>query len=104
MNFGHAAPGLGAWPRAKSKPVAEYCTVLSVSTPMAFDALLMTALASCADAVQTSTAASPNTARDFFNICVPLQCEKGQQVTHVVELLESIHTLDDRRCPLGTQD
>ena len=49
MNFGHGELGFGAWPSAKSKPVAEYCTVFSVSTPIAFDALAMTVRASCAE-------------------------------------------------------
>ena len=68
MNFGQGEAGLGAWPRAKSSPVAEYCTVFSVSTPMALDALPMTAPASCADVVHPSTAANANPARHFFNM------------------------------------
>src|SRR5438105_14081696 len=54
MNFGHGELGLGAWPSAKSKPVAEYCTVLSASTPSAFDALPMTVVASCAEGIATA--------------------------------------------------
>src|SRR5206468_2589205 len=71
MNFGHGELGLGAWPSAKSKPVAEYCTVLSVSTPSAFDAPLMTAVASCAEgaaAASTSPTISPSPARLFLTI------------------------------------
>src|SRR4029077_567707 len=71
MNFGHGEAGFGAWPRAKSMPVAEYCTVFSVSTPMALDALPMTALASWAEAVQASTTANPNAVRYFLNTCSP---------------------------------
>src|SRR4030088_3303602 len=68
MNFGHGEAGFGAWPRAKSRPVAEYCTVLSVSTPMALAALPMTAPASCADVVQTSIAASASADKHFLNM------------------------------------
>ena len=69
MNFGHGELGFGAWPSAKSKPVAEYCTVFSVSTPIAFDASAMTVLASCAEAVQVSAAAAASTIKQFLNIC-----------------------------------
>src|SRR6266496_5152040 len=71
MNFGHGELGLGAWPSAKSKPVAEYCTVLSVSTPSVFDALPMTVAASCAEgiaAARATTAINPSPARLFFTI------------------------------------
>src|SRR5580765_7575912 len=71
MNFGHGELGFGAWPSAKSKPVAEYCTVLSVSTPSAFDAPTMTAAASCAEGVAVASASptiSPSPARLFLTI------------------------------------
>src|SRR5712691_6457302 len=68
MNFGHGELGFGAWPRAKSMPVAEYCTVFSASTPMALDAFPTTVLASCAEAVQTSNAASASPVRHFLSI------------------------------------
>src|SRR4029079_19823009 len=71
MNFGHGELGFGAWPRAKSKPVAQYCTVLSVSTPSAFDAPLMTAVASCAEGAAVASASptiSPSPARLFLTI------------------------------------
>src|SRR5258705_12353750 len=68
MNFGNGEDGFGAGPSAKSMPVAENCTVLSVSTPMTFDALPMTVLASSAEPDQASRAANPTTTRHFFNI------------------------------------
>src|SRR6266404_4334372 len=71
MNFGHGADGLGAWPSAKSCPVAEYWIVLSVSAPIVFDALAMTPFASCADVVQTRAAASESPARTFLFIVHP---------------------------------
>src|SRR5262245_44011773 len=79
MNFGHGELGFGAWPRAKSRPVAEYWTVFSVSTPIALDALPMTVLASCAEAVQTSSAASASPVRHFLNISHRLSL--GRSVT-----------------------
>src|SRR5262245_1054375 len=51
MNFGHGALALGFCPSAKSKPVAEYCTVFNVSAPKDFDTLPIAALTSCADAI-----------------------------------------------------
>src|SRR6266446_3692730 len=71
MNFGHGELGFAAWPRVKSSPVAEYCTVLRVSTPMVLEALPMTAFASCAEGVHTSTTNSPKTAKDFLNMLPP---------------------------------
>src|SRR5919197_4485065 len=71
MNFGHGELGFGACPSAKSKPVAENCTLFSVSTPIAFDAFAMTVRASCAEAVQMKTMASASVARDFFTIEPP---------------------------------
>src|SRR5205809_1717656 len=71
MNFGHGDEGFGACPSAKSYPVAEYSTVLSVSTPSAFDAFAMTPFASCADVVQPSAAASETAARTFLFIIHP---------------------------------
>src|SRR5829696_6679273 len=68
MNFGHGKPGFAAWPRAKSNPVAENCTVFSVSTPIAFDAVAITDLASCANATQTSAAAMAHAAQIFLNM------------------------------------
>src|ERR1700720_1099018 len=70
MNFGHGELGFGAWPSAKSAPVAEYCTVFRVSAPIAFAALLMTVLASCAEAVHTSIVASARPARHFLSMFV----------------------------------
>src|SRR3989442_12320173 len=81
MNFGHGELGFGAWPRAKSMPVAEYCTVFSASTPMALDAFPTTVLASCAEAVQTSNAASASPVRHFLNISHRLS--RGRSVTRV---------------------
>src|SRR5262245_46360596 len=49
-------------------PVAEYCTVFRVSTPMVLDALPMTVRASCADAVQTRSAASASPSEHPLNI------------------------------------
>src|ERR1041385_366331 len=77
MNFGHGALGFGAWPSAKSKPVAEYCTVFSASTPSALAALPTTAAASCADGVVDATAISAisvSTATRFFSIKHRLSC------------------------------
>src|SRR5262245_21524064 len=71
MNFGHGELGFGACPSAKSKPVAEYCTVLSESTPSAFDAPAMTAVASCAAGAAAASASptiSPSPARLFLTI------------------------------------
>src|SRR5438552_1355791 len=58
MNFGQGELGFGACPSAKSYPVAEYCTVLSASTPIAFDAPAITVCASCAETDHTSPAVS----------------------------------------------
>src|SRR5436190_6597685 len=71
MNLGHGELGFGAWPSAKSRPVAEYCTVLRVSTPIAFDAAAIAGLASWADVVHTAVIASADAARHFFNIIAP---------------------------------
>ena len=71
MNFGHGELGFGACPRAKSKPLAEYSTVFSVSTPRVFDAPAITDFASCADADQTQSAASDTTARTVFLMVHP---------------------------------
>src|SRR5262245_2528145 len=68
MNFGHGRLGVAFWPSAKSWPVAEYCTVFNVSTPIAFDAAATTAFASCADPVHTSNAASPTEITQFFHM------------------------------------
>src|ERR1044071_5050768 len=68
MNFGQGELGFGACPSAKSKPVAENCTVFMASTPMAFDAPAITDLASCADAVQTIAAASAHPAQILLNM------------------------------------
>src|SRR6267154_6692958 len=65
MNFGHGEAGFGACPSAKSIPVAEYSTVLSASTPIAFDALAMIDCASCADAVRIRSAATDPIDRIF---------------------------------------
>src|SRR5260221_10614372 len=56
MNFGHGELGFGAWPSAKSYPVAEYCTVFSASTPIAFDAVATTVAASSAAWTMTAAA------------------------------------------------
>src|SRR5437016_1743575 len=66
MNFGHGELGFGAWPSAKSAPVAEYCTVFRVSAPIAFAELVMTVLASCAEAVHTSIVASTRPVAHFL--------------------------------------
>ena len=66
MNFGQGELGFGTCPSAKSKPVAEYSTVFSVSTPRAFDAPAMTDFASCADVDQTKSAAIDTAARTVF--------------------------------------
>src|SRR5213592_2366495 len=71
MNFGHGELGFSAWPRAKSRPVAEYCTVFRVLTPIAVEASPITFLASCADAIQTSITASASPARHVLNIVPP---------------------------------
>ena len=68
MNFGHGELGLGACPSAKSNPVAEYCTVLSVSTPSAFDAFAMIVAASWAEALKVARAAIESAARISFFI------------------------------------
>src|ERR1700687_103495 len=77
MNFGHGELGFGAWPSAKSAPVAEYCTVFRVSTPIAFAALLMTVLAPCAETVQTSIVASARPARHFLTMFFFLSAIRG---------------------------
>src|SRR5262245_7235344 len=68
MNLGQGELGFGAWPSAKSRPVAEYCTVFKVSTPIALDALAMTVLASWADALQTTSAARTDPLSHFFSM------------------------------------
>src|SRR5213080_1826978 len=68
MNFGHGELGFGACPSAKSKPVAEYWTVFSVSTPIALDAAAMALGASCADRFQVASAARASAERHFFNM------------------------------------
>src|SRR5258705_1709891 len=106
MNFGHGELGFGAWPRVKFRPGAEYCTVFKVSTPMALEALPMTAFASCAEGVQTSTTNSPKTARDFLNMFASLfalERQEGQEFAHVIQLLQCVHTLNNRFRPRGTQ-
>src|SRR6516162_160820 len=64
MNFGQGKLGLAFWPMAKSKPDPEYSTVLSA--PIALDALSMTVLASCANAVDANSRTIRVT--DFLNI------------------------------------
>jgi hypothetical protein len=71
MNFGHGELGFGAWPSAKSRPVAEYCTVFKLSTPIALDAAAMTAFASWADALKTTSAARTDPLSHFFNMVAP---------------------------------
>src|SRR5215831_5730468 len=71
MNFGHGELGFGAWPSAKSIPVAENWTVFRVSTPMALEALAMTALASWADGIPTTRAASASPAKAFLSMVPP---------------------------------
>src|SRR5262245_38867174 len=46
--------------------------VFRLSPPIAFDALAMTVLASCAATTQQSEATRPTAASDFFNIRAPL--------------------------------
>jgi hypothetical protein len=65
---GHGELGLYAWPSTKSKPVAEYSIVFRVSAPIAFDAVLITVLASCAAAGAASQARSRTTATDVLTI------------------------------------
>src|SRR5258708_37764917 len=92
MNLGQGELGFGAWPSAKSAPVAEYCTVFRVSTPMAFVALLMTVLASCAEAVHTSIVASARPVRDLLSMflflsvmpCSRSRCAFGHVVRAVI--------------------
>src|SRR5215510_102879 len=71
MNFGQGELGFGAWPRAKSIPVAEYCTVFNASTPIAFDALAMTVCASCAEPTHTIAATSVAPIRLFLSMMPP---------------------------------
>jgi hypothetical protein len=66
MNFGHGELGFGAWPIAKSIPVAEYCTVFSLSTPIAFEASPIAVFASCAEVVETITETNATPARTFL--------------------------------------
>src|SRR3954471_2679971 len=68
MNFGHGDEGFAAWPSAKSRPVAEYCTVLSASTPIARDASAMTDFASCAAGTPMTREASASAAKHFFSM------------------------------------
>src|SRR6185436_8222323 len=63
MNFGHGDAAFGAWPSAKSWPVAEYSTVFSASTPIAFEALAMAEPASCAEGLANKSAARPSAVR-----------------------------------------
>src|SRR2546425_1787988 len=63
MNLGQGRFGLAFWPMAKSKPEPEYSTLFI--GPIAFVALSMTVLASCAKAVVVS---SSTTARTHLRI------------------------------------
>src|SRR5262245_21294222 len=71
LNFGQGEAGVGAWPSAKSYPVAEYCTVLSASTPIALDAAPTTEAASCADGTDASRRARTSATQQCFTILVP---------------------------------
>src|ERR1700704_2822124 len=73
MNFGHGELGFGAWPIAKSIPVAENCTVFSLSTPIAFEASPIAVFASCAEVVETIAEANARPARHFFNMLPPTE-------------------------------
>src|SRR5262245_48319400 len=68
MNFGHGALALGFCPSAKSNPVAEYCTVFTVSAPRDFDTFPSAALASCADAMAAYPQISRQTNRPLLSM------------------------------------
>src|SRR5262245_43714235 len=81
LNFGQGEAGVGAWPSAKSYPVAEYCTVLSASTPIALDAALTTEAASCADGTDASRRARTSATQQCFTILVPTFAVEIQRVS-----------------------
>src|SRR5579864_4535482 len=72
LNRGHGAFGPGACPRTKSEPEPENSIVFRLSAPNAFDALLMTELASGAPAAQASSPARAKTTIHFLPI--PASC------------------------------
>src|SRR5262245_54446690 len=70
MNFGQGEFGFTFWPIAKSTPDPEYSTVFS--DPIAFDALSITVLASCANTTPYSSIAIATAAMHFLLMLPPL--------------------------------